>query len=373
MVFSVFSHVQHGKLGTDFFAYSPYVNEMNIWFKEVSQVRIIAPICHKSKQIIDAKYQHSDLQFIPISSFSFISFANGIQAIYAIPKILVRIFIEMQKADHIHLRCPGNVGLLACLVQIFFPSKPKTVKYAGNWDPNAKQPLSYRVQKAILSSTFLTKNATVLVYGAWENQSENIVPFFTATYAEREKVPLESKELKTPIRFIFVGTLTKGKNVRYAIELIEKLNENGLHSELHIFGSGADFDAISERISRSSYKKNIRLQGNCNREELMIQYQKSHFLILASTEGWPKVVAEAMFWGCLPVATPVSCVLDMLDNGNRGVILSKNLDSDFHVLSELCYNEKEYQDKVLKAVKWSQQYTTDLFALKIKNLLHSNG
>jgi len=53
----------------------------------------------------------------------------------------------MKSANHIHLRCPGNIGLLACLIQILFPNTPKTSKYAGNWDPNAKQPFTYKIQK----------------------------------------------------------------------------------------------------------------------------------------------------------------------------------------------------------------------------------
>jgi len=77
----------------------------------------------------------------------------------------------MVQADYIHLRCPGNMGLEA-LVQMLFPNKPKTAKYAGNWNPKSKQPWSYRLQKWILSYTFLTQNMQVLVYGEWSNQIE---------------------------------------------------------------------------------------------------------------------------------------------------------------------------------------------------------
>ena len=46
------------------------------------------------------------------------------------------MYKAMKWADHIHLRCPGNIGLLGCIVQIAFPKKVKTVKYAGNWIQN---------------------------------------------------------------------------------------------------------------------------------------------------------------------------------------------------------------------------------------------
>ena len=56
------------------------------------------------------------------------------------------LYKSIKKSDVIHLRCPGNIGLLACFIQILFPKKNKTAKYAGNWDPKAKQPLSYKLQ-----------------------------------------------------------------------------------------------------------------------------------------------------------------------------------------------------------------------------------
>ena len=70
------------------------------------------------------------------------------------------------------------MGLIGAIVNILFPNKQKTAKYAGNWDPKSKQPWSYRLQKWILSNTFLTKNMQVLVYGEWPNQTKNIKPFF---------------------------------------------------------------------------------------------------------------------------------------------------------------------------------------------------
>jgi hypothetical protein len=43
----------------------------------------------------------------------------------------------MRVADHIHLRCPSNIGCwVACSNS--FPKTPKSAKYAGNWDPKLK-------------------------------------------------------------------------------------------------------------------------------------------------------------------------------------------------------------------------------------------
>ncbi|MGV6845021.1 MAG: hypothetical protein ACWA42_02705, partial [Lutibacter sp.] len=219
MKFVIITHVAHKIKENDLFAYEPYVREMNLWLKFVDKVKIVAPISKDDISSIESKYQfkicHSEqgeaislkkqtttfqspcnnvIELIKIRTFDITSLKNAIQAIFKIPKICIRIYKAMKWADHIHLRCPGNIGLLGSLVQILFPKKTKTVKYAGNWDPKSKQPWSYKLQKWILSNTFLTKNAKVLVYGNWPNQSKNIVPFFTASYSKNEVRHSEQSE-----------------------------------------------------------------------------------------------------------------------------------------------------------------------------------
>jgi len=282
-----------------------------------------------------------------------------------------QLFRAMIWADHIHLRCPGNIGLMGCIVQLFFPRKAKTAKYAGNWDPKSKQPLSYKLQQWILSNTFLTRNMQVLVYGVWEGSSKNVKPFFTATYSEASKVEVKARNLNTSISMIFVGTLTQGKRPMYALQLTETLRKRGLDINLSFYGSGQEKENLQQYIDKNKLENFVFIKGNYSNEEMKKVYQKSHFMILPSeSEGWPKVVAEAMFWGCLPIATKVSCVPNMLDNGNRGVLLSMNELQDVAVIFDLIQNEQEYKNKVEKSQLWSRKFTLDLFDKEIKNMLY---
>ena len=55
--------------------------------------------------------------------------------------------------------------------------------------------------------------------------------------------------------------------------------------------------------------------------------KKSDFLILPSkSEGWPKAIAEAMFFGTIPIATKISCVPYMLGYGKRGILIEPDVD-----------------------------------------------
>ncbi|QBN18390.1 glycosyltransferase family 4 protein [Flavobacterium nackdongense] len=372
MTFAIITHVPHILEQNRYYAYAPYVREMNIWTKYVENVVLIAPISKAKKSPIDLNYDHQNIDFVAIESFDVLSILGIFKTIFKIPQICWNLYSAMQKADHIHLRCPGNIGLLGCLVQILFPKKPKTAKYAGNWDPNSKQPLSYRLQKWILSNSFLTRNMQVLVYGEWEGSAKNIKPFFTATYHELDKSPIIPRDLQAQIRFIFVGTVVAGKNPWYAIQLVETLYKKGYDVVLDVYGDGIERSKLEDYIDQNALENFISLKGNQHQETVKKQYQTSHFVILPSeSEGWPKAIAEGMFWGCVPLATKVSCVPFMLDYGGRGILLETDLEHDVHQLETLLSNEILYKRMSQNASDWSRNYTLDVFEKEIKKMLVS--
>ncbi|TQM42454.1 glycosyltransferase involved in cell wall biosynthesis [Flavobacterium branchiophilum] len=366
----IVTHAKHRYHDELIYSYGPYVREMNIWGNYCSSFTIIAPKSSQVISAIDLPYAMNNINYSEVASFDFLTIKSRVQAVFRIPIIMFTLYKAMKSTDHIHLRCPGNMGLLGCIVQVFFPKKIKTAKYAGNWDSNSKQPLSYRLQKLILNNTFLTKNMTVLVYGEWPKVSKNIKSFFTATYFDKDKLAVAPKNLTNTIQFIFVGTLSIGKKPIYAIQLVEKLYKIGYNVQLNLYGEGAERHNLAQYIKNESLNSYIRLNGNQSLEVIKKAYQESHFLVLPSqSEGWPKAVAEAMFWGCVPISTPVSCVPNMLQDGARGILLQEDLDVDTNKIRLLIDDEILYQTTSNAAMTWSRLYTLDYFENEIKNIL----
>jgi glycosyltransferase involved in cell wall biosynthesis len=259
---------------------------------------------------------------------------------------------------------------MGCIAQVFFPWKPKTAKYAGNWDPNASQPWTYKLQRWILSNTLLTKNMQVLVYGEWESQSKNVKPFFTASYTEADKTPIAPRKLDAPISVVFVGTLSPGKRPMYAVGLIEALSKKAIDITLTLYGHGKELESLQQYISDNNLQKIILLKGNQPQQVIRQAYTESHFVILPSrSEGWPKVIAEGMFWGCVPIASRVSCLANMLDDGDRGLLLKMDFDHDTDLLFNTINDPQGYAEKAMKSIEWSRKYTLDLFESEIKSLL----
>ncbi|WP_299048811.1 glycosyltransferase [uncultured Polaribacter sp.] len=372
MRFLIVTHAIHKSVENKIFSYEPYVREMNLWGKYVKNIKIVSPVSQESISSIESSYTHKNIILSKVPKFNILNMYDILKTTFKIPVICIQIFKGMLWADHIHLRCPGNIALLGCFIQILFPFKPKTIKYAGNWDPDSKQPLSYRVQKKILANTFLTRNCKVLVYGEWPNQSKNIIPFFTASYTVNEIESIHKKGLSKRIHFIYVGSFSEGKQPLLSVKTIENLIKNGYDVQLDMYGNGQKFIEVKNYIAKKSLEKNIVLHGNQTKEIVKEAFKISHFLIFISkSEGWPKVVAEAMFWKCLPISSKVSCVPYMLDFGKRGILVANdcNVEKISLTIINSLKNKKEYYKKVINAQKWAHTFTLEKFDSEIQKLL----
>jgi glycosyltransferase involved in cell wall biosynthesis len=373
MTFTIISHVVHkrnkqGQIG----GYAPNVREMNLWIKHVDKVVDVSPVEECEFDAIDIAYHHDTIEFIETPIFNLTSLTNIFKTILTLPLLFGKVYRGMAKADHIHLRCPGNQGLIGSFVQILFPSKAKTAKYAGNWDFESKQPWSYRWQQKLLRNTVITKNMQVLVYGNWPDKNKNIKPFFTATYSESEilETPIRTFEKDRPIKLIYVGSLVPGKQPLASAEVCKQLVAKGIKIELHFYGEGPERKALTEYISSNTLEESVFLHGNVNKDDLINAWRESHFLVFISkSEGWPKAVAESMFWGCLPLTTKVSCVPEMVGNGSRGDLVNPSPKEIAGLIENYILNAEVYAKKCREAMNWSQQYTLEKFEKEILGLL----
>lgn len=355
------------KEGDTFSSYGPYVKEMEMWFQHCDEIAFCCPVEYSGKNLLLAPFTRNYFKLFPVAELTqkdlFVKPWLVLQAVY-------QIYNAMQWADHIHLRCPGNMGLLGAFVQMLFPKKKKTAKYAGNWDWNSKQPWSYRLQQRILRNTFFTRNMQVLVYGEWPDRTKNILPFFTASYSESDKIEVIKPDITKEVRMAFVGMLSPNKSPETALQVLKLLSEWSIPAQLIFCGDGPEKEKLEKLSIEWQIQDKAVFLGNVSAEKVKEVLQQSHFLVFISrSEGWPKAVAEAMWWGCVPITTAVSCVPQMLGNGERGFLVENNANEILQIISNVIQKSNEFFEISTAAMQWSHLYTLERFNREIKLLL----
>ena len=161
-----------------------------------------------------------------------------------------------------------------------------------------------------------------------------------------------SRSVKTndePIKFCYAGRLEREKGVERIIEAFNRLDESlaGKVGKVHLVGNGSAleyFKALSE-------ESNIRFEfhGFLPTDKLFKIYQESHFFLMPTTasEGFPKVIAEAMNFGCIPIVSDVSSIGQYVKEKTNGLIISP-------------VNELEVQKKISEALEMNKKFYTYL-------------
>ena len=76
-----------------------------------------------------------------------------------------------------------------------------------------------------------------------------------------------------------------------------------------------------------------------------------------------------MFWGCVPIATKVSCVPFMLEFGKRGILVEMNIESDSTLIKNVLIDQNLYNNMQTNGAIWSRKYTMDFFESEIKKMM----
>lgn len=160
---------------------------------------------------------------------------------------------------------------------------------------------------------------------------------------------IDNKKKRKKI-ILAVGSLKSEKSFDHLILAFDKIKFKLSTYSLHIVGEGNMRDSLQSLINQKELNDNILLCGNLNKSQLIEKYNESEVFILSSkTEGFPKVLLEALFCGCKAIATNVGSVSTFLPK--------KYIIPDDSIAN--------ISNHLLKIVK-SKKYDIDLKKLKIK-------
>lgn len=280
-----------------------------------------------------------------------------------LPGLIFVIISHTLKSKYIHTRGPSIPALISILVSVFLPSKRMWHKYAGNWR-EVSPPLSYMIQRALLKrrKQFVAVNGKEVSDSPSIHQFEN--PCFTEYELELAKQVADSKSFKAPYEILFVGRIEKEKGALTAVRAFAQLKDD---FHLRMVGDGKDYSEVLDFITKNNLS--VELFGAVSREELNRLYSRAHFLLLptAASEGFPKVLAEAAGFGCIPVVTAISSIPDYIVNMKNGLILDNNeIDSILKVFNNL--PDVETLEKLkIGAIEMASMYTYERYVGRIMN------
>jgi len=321
---TIISHTEHYKTpdGT-IVGLGSTVTEINHLLEVFDEISHVAMLHNAPAPPSALPYISDKITFIPLPAVGGPKLADKLAVVFKAPEILAIIKKAISKTDYFQFRAPTGIGVFVIPYLVLFCSKKGWFKYAGNWKQK-NAPVAYSFQRWLLKN----QKRKVTINGKWKNQPSHCLTFenpcLTASELLEGRKGIENKSLeKTAISFCFVGRLEEEKGIGLLIEALSGLNPNEKSKldTIHIVGDGVTIDDYKAQAKRSNLK--FIFHGVLSRKQVHDIYKQSHAIILPSaSEGFPKVITEAMNYGCLPVVSNVSSIGNYIKDGHNGFLLN---------------------------------------------------
>ncbi|MBN2881608.1 glycosyltransferase [Candidatus Woesearchaeota archaeon] len=165
----------------------------------------------------------------------------------------------------------------------------------------------------------------------------------------------EIKNLDT-LKIVTIGRLVEKKGHLTIIKACKKLKKKGIKFNAIFIGTGPMEEKIIKEIKKLNLKKEIKLVGNVQNNQIKKFIKKSNIFILPSEisklgdqEGIPVALMEAMASGLICISTKHSGIPELIENNINGILISeKDHNELFKKLEEIKQLSKRKLNNITK-------------------------
>lgn len=206
-----------------------------------------------------------------------------------------------------------------------------------------------------------------------ETEKQKIVkiynPLDTEEILSRADNPVINYEFDDAIpTFISVGTVFPQKGFDRLLKVHKKLLDEGLKHKILIVGDGYDFENIKRLKTELKADETATMLGFTDNP--YPYFSKADFYILSSRyEGFPTVLFEAITLKKKIIATDVSGVKEMLNNGDLGLIVENSEDGIYFGMKKALLDSPYFDQYVNKLKGYEMSFNLENSVQKIISIL----
>lgn len=168
--------------------------------------------------------------------------------------------------------------------------------------------------------------------------------------------------------FISVGTVFPQKGFDRLLRVHKKLLDEGFKHKILIVGDGYDFENIKKLKTELNVDETATMLGFTDNP--YPYFNKADFFILSSRyEGFPTVLFEAITLKKKIIATEVSGVREMLNNGELGLIVENSEEGIYSGMKKALLDSQDFEKYTDKLTDYEMPFKLENSVQKIVSIL----
>ena len=168
--------------------------------------------------------------------------------------------------------------------------------------------------------------------------------------------------------FISVGTVFPQKGFDRLLKVHKKLLEQGFKHKILIVGDGYDFENIKKLKTELNVDETATMLGFTDNP--YPYFNKADFFILSSRyEGFPTVLFEAITLKKKIIATEVSGVREMLNDGELGLIVENSEEGIYSGMKKALLDSQDFEKYTDKLKDYEMPFNLENSVQKIVSIL----
>lgn len=130
-----------------------------------------------------------------------------------------------------------------------------------------------------------------------------------------------------PLQIVCIGTLHEVKGQKHLVEACRLLKETEIAFHCHFLGGGPDLAELQQQVSSAALSAEVTFHGACTSQSVRERLWEADVLVAPSVfsrdgrrEGIPVVLMEAMACGVPCVASAISGIPELVEDGVTGIL-----------------------------------------------------
>ena len=261
--------------------------------------------------------------------------------------------IKKGNTDIVQIRIPSLFSMLAFSV-VQDLKIPLTTYIAGEWYSSFVANYKFignsfvarildNKQKKIIKNSIPVSAGKEITY--MYKELNEIYPYFSTTHKKAIRVNKNNSVLQ----LLYVGRFENIKRIADAINAVSILKDENINVLFNIVGDGVENDNLLNLVRKLKIEKSIVFHGHIsNTEKLEEQYKDADIFVFPSvSEGTPKVLAEAMSYGAIPIAVKdTGSIRFIVEDGKNGFLVDAYSPNQIALKIQQIKESKELQNEM---------------------------